>query len=62
MTGWVDERRAVGVFYLDLSKAFDPVSHNTLIDNLRKSKLGEWTVRWLNGRAQRVLISGAESQ
>ncbi|PKU38775.1 rna-directed dna polymerase from mobile element jockey- hypothetical protein [Limosa lapponica baueri] len=30
MTGWVDERRAVGVVYLDFSKAFDTVSHNVL--------------------------------
>ena len=28
MTGWVDEGRAVDVFYLDFSKAFDTVSHN----------------------------------
>ena len=28
MTGWVDEGRAVDVFYLDFSKAFDTVSHS----------------------------------
>ncbi|GAB0184761.1 hypothetical protein GRJ2_000941400 [Grus japonensis] len=31
ITGWMDEGRAVGVVYLDFSKAFDTVSHNTLI-------------------------------
>ncbi|GAB0203741.1 mitochondrial enolase superfamily member 1 [Grus japonensis] len=65
MTGWVDEGRAVDVVYLDFSKAFDTVSHNILIGKLRKCGLIEWTVRWienwLNGRAQRVVISSAES-
>jgi len=65
MTGWVDEERAVDVVYLDFSKAFDTVSHNILLGKLRKLGLGEWLVwwieNWLNGRAQRVDISGAES-
>ncbi|PKU41248.1 rna-directed dna polymerase from mobile element jockey-like [Limosa lapponica baueri] len=65
MTGWMDEGRAVDVVYLDFSKAFDAVSHNILTGNLRKCGLDEWTVRWienwLNGRAQTVVISGAES-
>jgi len=51
--------------YRDFSKAFDTVSHNILIGKLRKCGLDEWTVRWLEnwlkGRAQRVVISGAES-
>ncbi|PKU38354.1 rna-directed dna polymerase from mobile element jockey-like [Limosa lapponica baueri] len=65
MTGWVDEGRAVDVVYLDFSKAFDSVSHNILVGKLRKCGLDERTVRWienwLTGRAQRVVISGAES-
>ncbi|GAB0208922.1 mitochondrial enolase superfamily member 1 [Grus japonensis] len=65
MTGWVDEGRAVDAVYLDFSKAFDTVSHNILVSKLRKCGLDEWTVRWaenwLNGRAQRVVISGTES-
>ena len=65
MTGWVDEGRAVDVVYLDFSKAFDTVTHNILLGKLRKCGLGEWLVwwieNWLNGRAQRVVISGAES-
>jgi len=55
----------VDVVYLDFSKAFDIVSHNILIGELRKRGLGEWSVRWIenwvNGRAQRVVISAAES-
>ena len=65
MTGWVDEGRAVDVVYLDFSKAFDTVSHHILVGKLRKCGLDEWTVRWFqnwpNGRAQRVVVSGAES-
>ncbi|GAB0181731.1 mitochondrial enolase superfamily member 1 [Grus japonensis] len=65
MTGWVDEERAVDVVYLDFSKAFNTVSHKILTGKLRKCELDEWTVRWienwLNGRAQRVIIRGAES-
>ncbi|GAB0209507.1 mitochondrial enolase superfamily member 1 [Grus japonensis] len=65
MTGWMDEGTAVDVVYLDFSKAFDTISHNILIGKLRKCGLDEWTVRWvenwLNGRAQRVVISGTES-
>jgi len=65
MTGWVDEGRAVDVVYLDFSKAFDTVSHNILLRKLRKYGLDEWSVRWienwLNGRNQRVVISGTES-
>jgi len=59
------EGRAVDVIYLDFSKAFDTVSHNILLGKLRKCGLDEWSVRWienwLNGRTQRVVISGTES-
>jgi len=55
----------VNVVYLDFSKAFDTVSHNILLGKLRKCGLDECSVRWienwLNGRAQRVVISGTES-
>jgi len=47
MSGWVDEGRAVDVVYLDVSKAFDTVSHNILLGKLRKCGLDEWTVRWI---------------
>jgi len=65
MTGWVDEGRVVDVVYIDCREAFDTVSHNILLGKLRKCGLDEWPVRWienwLNGRAQRVVTSGAES-
>ena len=41
------------------------VSHDILITKLRKCGIDEWTVRWvenwLTGRAQRVVVGGAES-
>ena len=53
------------VVCLDFSKAFDTVSLNILLGKPRKCGLDEWSVRWienwLNGRTQRVVISGAES-
>ncbi|GAB0203557.1 hypothetical protein GRJ2_002821300 [Grus japonensis] len=65
MTSWVDEGRAVDVVYLDFSKAFDTVSRNILVRKVRKCGLDErtvgWVGNWLKGRAQRVVISGAES-
>jgi len=55
----------VDVVYLKFSKALDTVSHTTLLEKLRKCEIDEWTVKWtenwLNGRAQRVVISGTES-
>jgi len=64
MTGWVDEGRAVDIIYLYFNKAFDTVSHNIFISNLRKCGVDEWSgrwmVNWLNGRAQNVVISGVE--
>jgi len=65
MTGWVEEGRAVDVVCFDFSKASDTVSRNILISKLRKCGLDEWAVRWienwLNGRAQRGVISSNES-
>jgi len=65
MTGWVDEGTAVDVVYLDFSKAFDTVFHSILLGKLMKYGLENQAVRWienqLNGRAQKALISGAES-
>ncbi|GAB0203543.1 mitochondrial enolase superfamily member 1 [Grus japonensis] len=65
MTSWVDEGRAVDIVYLDFSKAFDTICHRILVSKLRKCGLDErtvgWVGNWLKGRAQRVVISGAES-
>ncbi|RMB96011.1 hypothetical protein DUI87_27450 [Hirundo rustica rustica] len=57
--GWthlVDAGRAVDVVYLDFSKAFDTVSHGTLLDNLEARGLDRstlhWIRNWLHGRAR----------
>jgi len=60
MTGSVDEGRAVDVVYLDFSKAFDTVPYNIFTGKLRKRTV-RWIENWLKGRAQRVVVSGAES-
>ena len=58
---WSDERRTVGVVYLDCIKAFNTDYHNILVMKLRKCGIDKWTVRWIEnwptGRAQRVEIS-----
>ncbi|KAJ7395894.1 hypothetical protein BTVI_150446 [Pitangus sulphuratus] len=43
-TTWMDEGRAVDVIHLDFSKAFDPVSHDILLDKFRKRGLEGWMV------------------
>lgn len=50
---------------MDFSKAFDTVTHNTLIGKLRKCRLDEWTVgrmdSCLDGRAWRAVLSAVGS-
>ncbi|KAJ7396634.1 hypothetical protein BTVI_143056 [Pitangus sulphuratus] len=61
-TTWMSEGRAVDIVCLNLSKAFNTVSHNILIGKLRMCGLDEWTVKWienwLKSRSQRAIISG----
>ncbi|CAM4551145.1 unnamed protein product [Caretta caretta] len=61
ITGSVDEGKAVDVLFLDFSKAFDTVSHSILASKLKKYVLDESTIRWLDCRAQRVVINGSMS-
>lgn len=64
MTGWIDERRAVNVVYLDFSEAFDTISHNILMVEVRSCGTDDWTVRqtenWLMAQ-HRGLGSVAQS-
>jgi len=61
----VDEGKAVGVVYLDFSKAFDTVSHSILLEILAAHGLDgctlPWIKNWLNGQAQRVVVNGGKS-
>ena len=65
VTHLVDEGQAVDVVYLDFSKAFDTVPHNILVEKLAAHGLDGctlcWMKHWLDGRAQRVVVSGVES-
>ncbi|RMC13000.1 hypothetical protein DUI87_10529 [Hirundo rustica rustica] len=65
VTHLVDAGRAVDVVYLDSSKAFDTVSHSSLLDKLAARGLDRstlcWVRNWLDGRAQRVVVNGAAS-
>ncbi|KAK4815304.1 hypothetical protein QYF61_026209 [Mycteria americana] len=65
VTCLVDEGKAVGVVYLDFSKAFDTVSHSVLLEKPAAHGLDRCTLRWvkiwLDGRAQRVVVNGVKS-
>ncbi|NWR33122.1 PO23 protein, partial [Tachuris rubrigastra] len=61
----VDEGKAVDVVCLDLSKAFDTVSHSILPEKLAAHGLDRctvhWVKNWLDGQAQRVVVNGIKS-
>ncbi|KAF7235926.1 RNA-directed DNA polymerase from mobile element jockey [Varanus komodoensis] len=61
----LDGGDAVDVVYLDFSKAFDKVPHDTLVEQLRSFGIHQSSVRWirawLNDRKQKVTISGESS-
>jgi len=65
VTCLVDEGKAVDVVYLDFSKAFNAVPHNNLLEKLAAYGLDGCTLhlikKWLNGRAQRVVVNGVKS-
>ncbi|KAK4832481.1 LOW QUALITY PROTEIN: hypothetical protein QYF61_023528 [Mycteria americana] len=58
VTHLVDEGKAVDVIYLDFSKAFDTVSHSTLLEKLVAHSLVK---NWLDGRAQRAVVNRVKS-
>ncbi|CAM4527402.1 unnamed protein product [Caretta caretta] len=63
ITGSVDMAKAVDVIYLDFSKAFGMVSHSILTSKLKKYRLDEWTIRWIESWldcwTQQVVINGS---
>ncbi|NXK08096.1 RTJK polymerase, partial [Herpetotheres cachinnans] len=62
----VDEGKAVDGVYLDLSKAFDTISHGIALEKLAARGLDgctvHWVKSWLDGRAQRVVVNGVTSR
>jgi len=65
VTCLLDERKAVDVVYLDLSKAFDTVSHCIILEKLVAHGSGRCTLRWvknwLDGWEQKVVVNGVKS-
>ena len=66
VTRLVDEGKAVDVVCVDFIKAFDTVSHSTLLQKvavrgLDRYSLG-WVRNWLRGRAQIVVVNGVKSR
>ncbi|GAB0189850.1 hypothetical protein GRJ2_001450300 [Grus japonensis] len=65
MTCLVDEGKAVDAVYLDISKAFDTISHSILLEKWVAHGLERhtlcWVKNWLDGRAQRVVVNGVKS-
>ena len=62
----LDHKTAVDVFYLDISKAFDTVSHPKLLQKIEKygitSKFLNWIKNFLLSRSQQVRVDGTLSE
>ncbi len=62
----LDRGKQIDVLYLDMSKAFDKVSHATLLHRLRQFGFGgnilKWFRSYLTNRHQRTTILGATSK
>ena len=59
----MNEGKAVGVAYLDFSKAFDTFSYSILLRKLAACGLDRYTLcccvkNWLEGLVQRVVLNG----
>ena len=62
----LDSGSQVNTIYLDMSKAFDKVSHRRLVHKLIQAGFGcnllNWFCSYLSGRRQRVTVLGATSR
>jgi len=65
VTHLIDEEKAVDVVYLDISKAFETVSHSILLEKLAAQCLDGCTLCWikncLNGQAPIVVVNVVKS-
>ena len=64
--GELDHGKQIDVLYLDMSKAFDRVSHTKLLHRLRqfgfRGNILKWFRSYLSNRRQRTTISGTTSK
>ncbi|TRZ20685.1 hypothetical protein HGM15179_006409 [Zosterops borbonicus] len=65
VTRLVDEGKGVNIASLDFGKAFGTVSHSILLEKLAAHGLDMctlcWVKNWLNGQAQRAVVTGVGS-
>ena len=61
----LDNGKQTDIIYLDMSKAFDRVRHDVLLDKLQniniRGNLHSWFSSYLSGRKQRVTVPGGTS-
>lgn len=62
----MNNRRAIGVLYLDFPSTFDKALHNILFSKPKRNGFDGWAVRWIrnwvDGHIQRLVVNGLESQ
>lgn len=65
VTHLVGGGKAVDAVYLDLSKVSDTTLHSIFLEKLAAHSLGgwilQWVEKWLDARAQRIVVNGAKS-
>ena len=63
---WLDKKEGVDVIYVDVSKAFDTVSHPKLVNKLEsygiKGKILKWVRDFLHSRTQSVKVNSSFSK
>ena len=61
----MDNSELIGAIFMDLSKAFDLVNHDVLLEKLAKYHVSpqalQWFTSYLNGRSQQCSILGSLS-